>query len=115
MIWLGSDKKMHKFFWGIYHASYVVSNACEVFFNTGGPHVCGIYRGIHVLTTVIVALLFVDIFWEILLDNLIKGPTVQREDPDGDARADAMNKRDSGQPASFVDDHVAVLEDEVQL
>ena len=67
------------------------------------------------MTSVIVALLFVDIFREILLDNLIKGPTVQREDPEGDARADAMNKRDSGQPASFVDDHVAILEDEVQL
>ena len=67
------------------------------------------------MTTVIVALLFVDIFREILLDNLIKGPTVQRVDPEGDARADAMSKGDSGQPASFVDDHVAILEDEVQL
>ena len=54
-------------------------------------------------------------FREILLDNLIKGSTVQRVDPEGDARADAMSKGDSGQPASFVDDHVAVLEDEVQL
>ena len=67
------------------------------------------------MTTVIVALLFVDIFREILLDNLIKGPTVQRVDPEGDTRADAMRKGDSGQPASFVDDHVAVLKDEVQL
>ena len=66
------------------------------------------------MTIVIVALL-VYIFREILLDNLIKGPTVQRVDPEGDARADAMRKGDSGQPASFVDDHVAVLEDEVQL
>ena len=67
------------------------------------------------MTIVIVALLFVDIFREILLDNLIKGPTVQRVDPKGDAGADAMRKGDSGQPASLVDDHVAVLEDEVQL
>ena len=67
------------------------------------------------MTTVIVALPFVDIFREILLDNLIEGPAVQRVDPEGDARADTMSKGDSGQPASFVDDHVAVLEDEVQL
>ena len=66
------------------------------------------------MTNVIVAL-FVDIFREILLDNLIKCSTVQRVDPEGNARADTMSKGDSGQPASFVDDHVAVLEDEVQL
>ena len=112
-----------------YHASHVVSNTRVVRFALS-PDVDGVGTdvaqvlqdvviplvvGVPAIIAIVVAVLPRNLFGEKLFDNSVKGLIVEGVDPEGKARTQAVGKSESGQPSVLVHDHIAVLEDEVEL
>ena len=113
-----------------YHASHVVSNTHRVVRFALSPDVDGVggdvaqvlqdvviplVVGVPAIIAIVVAVLPRNLFGEKLFDNSVKGLIVEGVDPEGKARAQAVGKSESGQPSVLVHDHIAVLEDEVEL
>ena len=112
-----------------YHTSHVVSNTRVVRFALS-PDVDGVSGdvaqviqevviplvvGVPAIIAIVVAVLPRNLFGEKLFDNSVKGLIVEGVDPEGKARTQAVCKSESCQPSVLVHDHIAVLEDEVEL
>ena len=126
---LHNRKKMVSLFLTTYHASHVVSNTRVVRFALS-PDVDGVggdvaqvlqevviplVVGVPAIIAIVVAVLPRNLFGEKLFDNSVKGLIVEGVDPEGKARTQAVCKSESCQPSVLVHDHIAVLEDEVEL